>query len=289
MDQFEYNIVLEFESQNLVESAYQIFKSIPKKSKSESIWEESTKSNKDWQDWRVCDWEIDMITDFTNQTSKEEENDLITSQYLGHGIIKLFKLNNADNPLNEKDILTIPGDDTMICILFVPTYFTVHDLLHFYIGDDIVNKQVSNFRILRNQQKGMGFNFTVLIKFRNALDAKNFKEEFNGKSFSRMDPETCHVISIKEIVFQKKLFQRPTANEDFPYLLTDPFTVKKKKAPVKVELPTCPVCLERMDSETTGLVTIPCQHTFHCQCLNKWKNSRCPVCRHSSLLSLIHI
>ncbi|CAI4500205.1 CPA_1a_G0023380.mRNA.1.CDS.1 [Saccharomyces cerevisiae] len=283
MDQFEYNIVLEFESQNLVESAYQIFKSIPKKSKSESTWEESTKSNKDWQDWRVCDWGIDMITDFTNQTSKEEETDLITSQYLGHGIIKLFKLNNADNPLNEKDILTIPGDDTMICILFVPTYFTVHDLLHFYIGDDIVNKQVSNFRILRNQQKGMGFNFTVLIKFRNALDAKNFKEEFNGKSFSRMDPETCHVISIKEIVFQKKLFQRPTANEDFPYLLTDPFTVKKKKALVKVELPTCPVCLERMDSETTGLVTIPCQHTFHCQCLNKWKNSRCPVCRHSSL------
>ncbi|CAE6490611.1 Etp1p [Saccharomyces cerevisiae PE-2] len=284
MDQFEYIVTLEFGNQNQVESAYQIFKSIPKKLKAKSIGEEGIKSNnQDWQDWRVCDLEIDMITDFKNQTSKEEESDLITSQYLGHGIIRLFKLNNSNNTLNEKEILTIPGDDTMICILFVPTYFTVHDLLHFYIGDDIVNKQVSNFRILRNQQKGMGFNFTVLIKFRNALDAKNFKEEFNGKSFSRMDPETCHVISVKEIVFQKKLFQRPAANEDFPYLLTDPFTVKKKKELVKVELPTCPVCLERMDSETTGLVTIPCQHTFHCQCLNKWKNSRCPVCRHSSL------
>ncbi|CAI4064424.1 hypothetical protein SUVZ_08G0370 [Saccharomyces uvarum] len=284
MDQFEYKIILEFESQDQVESAYQVFKDVPSKSISDSTWEENTKSdNQRCQDWRIGDWAVDMLTDFANQTSKEKETDLITSQYLGHGIIRLFKLNNSGDPRDEKDILTIPGDDTMISILFVPTYFTVHDLLHFYIGDDIVNNQVSNFRILRNQQKGIGFNFMVLIKFRNAIDAKNFKDEFNGKSFSRMDPETCHVVSIKEIDFQRKLFQRPAANEDFPYLLTDPFTVKKKRDLVKVELPTCPVCLERMDSETTGLVTIPCQHTFHCQCLNKWKNSRCPVCRHSSL------
>ncbi|CAI2018801.1 hypothetical protein SEUBUCD646_0H00500 [Saccharomyces eubayanus] len=284
MDQFEYKIILEFESQDQVESAYRVFKDVSSKSISNSTWEENIKGdNQQYQNWRIGNWSVDMLTDFTNQTSKEKETDLITSQYLGHGIIRLFKLNNANDPCDEKDILTIPGDDTMISILFVPTYFTVHDLLHFYIGDDIVNNQVSNFRILRNQQKGIGFNFMVLIKFRNAIDAKNFKDEFNGKSFSRMDPETCHVISIKEIDFQRKLFQRPAANEDFPYLLTDPFTVKKKRDLVKVELPTCPVCLERMDSETTGLVTIPCQHTFHCQCLNKWKNSRCPVCRHSSL------
>jgi len=40
------------------------------------------------------------------------------------------------------------------------------------------------------------------------------------------------------------------------------------------ELPTCPVCLERMDSAVTGLVTVPCSHTFHCQCLSKWGDSR---------------
>lgn len=40
------------------------------------------------------------------------------------------------------------------------------------------------------------------------------------------------------------------------------------------ELPTCPVCLERMDSAVTGLVTVPCSHTFHCMCLSKWGDSR---------------
>lgn len=50
--------------------------------------------------------------------------------------------------------------------------------------------------------------------------------------------------------------------------------------PSLVELPTCPVCLERMD-ETTGLLTIICQHVFHCTCLQKWKGSGCPVCRYT--------
>ena len=40
------------------------------------------------------------------------------------------------------------------------------------------------------------------------------------------------------------------------------------------EIPTCPVCLERMDSAVTGLVTVPCSHTFHCACLSKWGDSR---------------
>jgi BRCA1-associated protein len=41
------------------------------------------------------------------------------------------------------------------------------------------------------------------------------------------------------------------------------------------ELPTCPVCLERMDANITGLLTILCQHTFHCYCLSKWGDGRC--------------
>ncbi|KAK0556940.1 hypothetical protein OC846_000784 [Tilletia horrida] len=52
-------------------------------------------------------------------------------------------------------------------------------------------------------------------------------------------------------------------------------------AQLTYELPTCPVCLERMDSNVTGLMTVTCQHTFHCTCLSKWIDSRCPVCRYS--------
>lgn len=104
--------------------------------------------------------------------------------------------------------------------------------------------------------------------------------------------------------------QTLTTNEpcQIPYLLDDPFTldavdkeedIKTQKVgvnnirsnpaakpappptPMLSELPTCPVCLERMDATATGLLTIPCLHTFHCQCLSKWKDGSCPVCRYS--------
>ena len=49
-----------------------------------------------------------------------------------------------------------------------------------------------------------------------------------------------------------------------------------------VELPSCPVCLERLDPSISGVVTIVCDHTFHCECLRRWSDSSCPVCRHVS-------
>ncbi len=66
-----------------------------------------------------------------------------------------------------------------------------------------------------------------------------------------------------------------------PPSIAPPLFGSKSVAPLTtslVELPTCPVCLERMD-DTTGLFTILCQHVFHCACLQKWRGSGCPVCR----------
>ena len=124
-------------------------------------------------------------------------------------------------------------------------------------------------------------------------------------------PEYCHVVFVKSINFQNGDSNRdPTS---YPDLTNDPFapaptkqptaplppassvsssveapsmtsslTVKPHAPPTPalVELPTCPVCLERMD-ETTGLLTILCQHVFHCACLEKWRGSGCPVCRYT--------
>jgi BRCA1-associated protein len=33
--------------------------------------------------------------------------------------------------------------------------------------------------------------------------------------------------------------------------------------------------------DTNGLMTIPCQHVFHCACLQGWSGSGCPVCRYT--------
>lgn len=49
--------------------------------------------------------------------------------------------------------------------------------------------------------------------------------------------------------------------------------------PGHTELPTCPVCLERMDESVDGVLTILCNHAFHADCLLKWGDATCPVCR----------
>ncbi|KAF4633826.1 hypothetical protein G7Y89_g4283 [Cudoniella acicularis] len=176
------------------------------------------------------------------------------------------------------------GDCTTLCIPAVPSYLTPSDFLGF-VGEK-TRQQVSHFRMVMT---GRMNRYLVLMKFRDSGEAKKWRTEWDGKVFNSMEPETCHVAFIKSITFQTPSSTRP--NTSFPELSHDPFTPAGSSSaflkpfppptPNLVELPTCPVCLERMD-DTTGLLTIPCQHVFHCDCLQKWKGSGCPVCRHTN-------
>ena len=119
----------------------------------------------------------------------------------------------------------------------------------------------------------------ALIRFRCVDEAEMFLEEYNGKAFWAM-LEVCRSVSTREyfeltICSKDELCQvvrvasievRTSATP--PY--TFPFSSEEEVAPPAssssaVELPTCVVCLERMDANITGLITIPCSHTFHCQ------------------------
>lgn len=122
-----------------------------------------------------------------------------------------------------------------------------------------------------------------------------------------LKPENCHVVFVKSIELRTR--QQDSQQPSFPDMSNDPFTPSLPKleasasvssalqtgaspsaprnpkpiappTPALIELPTCPVCLERMD-ESTGLLTILCQHVFHCSCLQKWRGSGCPVCRYT--------
>ncbi|KAI9741275.1 MAG: hypothetical protein M1834_002992 [Cirrosporium novae-zelandiae] len=186
-------------------------------------------------------------------------------------------------------------DCTTLCILAVPSYLTPSDFLGF-VGEK-TRDEVSHFRMIRTARTNR---YMVLMKFRSPKKAREWRKEWNGKVFNSMEPETCHVVLVKSIELQIPDISNPSTS--FPDMTNDPFTPSvattepstgqpsslvpslsskplAPPTPSLVELPTCPVCLERMD-ETTGLLTILCQHVFHCTCLQKWKGSGCPVCRY---------
>ncbi|KAH2787223.1 hypothetical protein KXW38_004392 [Aspergillus fumigatus] len=191
-------------------------------------------------------------------------------------------------------------DCTTLCILAVPSYMSPSDFLGF-VGETTMD-EVSHFRMIRTARANR---YMVLMKFRSGKKAKEWQKEWNGKVFNSMEPETCHVVFVKTVEIQAVNSDSDvsTSQQSTPsasHAATSPqrttmstsvqpssiptATLSSKPlappTPALIELPTCPVCLERMD-ETTGLLTILCQHVFHCTCLQKWKGSGCPVCRYT--------
>lgn len=218
------------------------------------------------------------------------------------------------DPAHGKTLSNSISDDTVCAILAVPSYLTPYDFMEF-IGAS-ARDSVSHIRMVRTAETNK---YMALLKFRTPAAMHQFHAEYNGRLFNSMEAETCQVVYVSSVRFRAD--REDTHDVTIPYRLQDPFTVAPETAgsssdagsldqngpvpfdasslrrmsqassghqpptlPVlapRNELPTCAVCLERMDSTITGLLTIPCQHTFHCQCLSKWQDGSCPVCRYS--------
>ncbi|KAJ2919497.1 hypothetical protein MD484_g888, partial [Candolleomyces efflorescens] len=195
------------------------------------------------------------------------------STTLPEGIVHIFRESASRPPLEDLEIqtksLTLNGDDAqdgvIMAVLAVPSWMTPSDFLSFVapVADGIVH-----LRIIRDFAPNKSI---ALIKFSGPAGASEFATEYNGKPFNSMEPEICHVVHVLSVVVD----------------VEDPISQAISHGNT-YELPTCPVCLERMDSAVTGLITVPCSHTFHCMCLSKWGDSRCPVCRYSQTLLSSH-
>ncbi|KAG8967404.1 hypothetical protein FRC03_010020 [Tulasnella sp. 419] len=204
---------------------------------------------------------------------------------LPQGIIHVFRdtdsavdLTSSPSPLPDDKISTVTSDGlTTLAVLAVPPSMTPADFLTF-VGP--AEEGIAHLRIIRDVAPNRSI---VLMKFREASFAEDFAQAYSGRSFNPMDPEICHVVRVVAIDIDTESLSAGSWGLAFS---------QKPPQPVNggaiYELPTCPVCLERMDAAVTGLVTVPCSHTFHCMCLSKWGDSRCPVCRYSQTLLTSH-
>ncbi|CAK7200008.1 hypothetical protein SEUCBS139899_002696 [Sporothrix eucalyptigena] len=197
------------------------------------------------------------------------------------------------------------SDGTILCIPAVPSYMTPRDFLGF-VGE-AWSRNVCHYRMVMTSRTNR---YMVLIKFRDSSHAKAWRAAFNGRVLNSMDSEICHVAFVKSITIETPaslgIRERQTPGTTKVTAVTHGGTQTTNERPALpthrlshsgkvpatisslrplppptanlIELPTCPVCLERMD-DTAGIMTILCQHVFHCTCLQTWKGSGCPVCR----------
>ncbi|KAI8987919.1 hypothetical protein BDF20DRAFT_295627 [Mycotypha africana] len=170
--------------------------------------------------------------------------------------------------------LTIFGDQpkTILCTYSIPSHLAISEFLEFVAA---VDPFVSHYRVMRCDNTRPDF-YMILMKFRDPYSADNYFKQYNNRLFSSMEPEKCQIVYIETIEIDSIIIP----SYSFA-LLEEQQTASNTKKKQTYDECNCPVCLEPMDEKTTSLLTILCQHTFHCHCLSKWNDGSCPVCRYS--------
>ncbi|KAM1809205.1 hypothetical protein ACFX11_026415 [Malus domestica] len=144
----------------------------------------------------------------------------------------------------------------ILFVVAVPNYLSFDDFIRF-CGSRI--DHVLELVFIRND--GMEDRYSVLIECKNRDTAGEFYSTFNGRKYSPGEAELCHILFLQSVDY--------TESEEIAGIPEKEFT----------ELPTCPVCLERLDADTSGIASTLCDHSFQCPCISKWTYLSCQVCR----------
>ncbi|CAL5339433.1 unnamed protein product [Camellia sinensis] len=187
----------------------------------------------------------------TSSSAAKPSNHLSITEL--NGVIHLFR---SQSPSSTTSLTSPSARSTKLFVVAVPNYLSPDDFLLF-CGSHL--DHFSELCFLRND--GMEDRYSVLITLANQLTADGFYCNFNGKRFRSSEAEVCH------IYFAQSAESYELAEEACSPL------------PGFVELPTCPVCLERLDQDTSGIQTTLCDHSFQCPCVSKWTYLSCQVCR----------
>lgn len=164
--------------------------------------------------------------------ARDAERDLEAQRW--NEVATSSSANGATDTKRPRAGSSASGDGTVAGVLAIPSYMTASDFLAF-ISPAV--EAIESVRILRDAMPNRSLG---LIRFRHPADAAAFAKEFDGRPFSHLqDREICHVARIEGVEVKKSLIPPFT----FPALLPP----EVQSADVH-ELPTCPVCLERMDS-----------------------------------------
>ncbi|CAL8091235.1 unnamed protein product [Calicophoron daubneyi] len=189
--------------------------------------------------------EIDCTSDFIKFSSG---NPMVETT---HGIVHIFKYKKEAGPSDH--LVT----STMLCIYSVPSHVTVKDLLCFIAP---MRETIQELKVVKY---GVPNRYMALLKFRSQEETDQFYFTYNNTCYRSLESEVCQLMYVSHVETT-----HPSAGKAFP--------VKDL-----LELPSCPVCLERLDEPVQGiLTTILCNHTFHDQCISRVEEMTCPVCRY---------
>ena len=244
---------------------------------STSISEPNEAENSDQDGLELDENGDDMHVDLDTQDAGRDQVAFVSGYTdLSFGIVHLFR-NIPSRTTSHKGA----KEARLVLLLAVPTRISTRQLLDFVSS---YSAYIQEYRILRdasthtttnsNGHQQWNNKYMVLMKFRHARRAREFVGEFDSKKFESGRAEVCHALLVGSVDITHPSNLRNVSCTVLP-------SSSGIGAVGRVEVPTCPVCLERMDASISGIVTVLCHHSFHCECLSQWTDSRCPVCRYT--------
>ncbi|XP_061991915.1 BRAP2 RING ZnF UBP domain-containing protein 1 [Rosa rugosa] len=148
------------------------------------------------------------------------------------------------------------AESTLLFVVAVPNYLSFNDFIRFC---EPRLDHVADLVFIRND--AMEDRYSVVIRLMDEMKTDTFYGSFNGKKYSPGEAEVCHILFLASVDY------------------TDSAEIAGTPPDLCTELPSCPVCLERLDADTSGIATTLCDHSFQCPCISKWTYLSCQVCR----------
>ncbi|KAG2779221.1 hypothetical protein JG687_00006880 [Phytophthora cactorum] len=243
----------------------------------------------------------------TEEPSLEDTQDLQGASFLaGNPQVRVttgkLRFYRADKPYSSSSSAgsqQLPSErSTLVCVVTVPSHMSPVEILEFLAS---FREDIALVRILKDPERS---NCMVLMQFNSQERADQFFLDHNGRYFNSIEQERCKIVFVRSIEFDPvvskddsdfDVLEEKHANgeEDAAasMLLSPRSERRASSAQMRklfppppagmTEIPTCAVCLDRLDASASGILTTLCNHSFHCDCLFRWEGSSCPVCRYS--------
>jgi len=235
----------------------------------------------------------DEVDDDEEEEEDEESSDLFFPFSTGSACAKTegrLRLFREDDDGDGETSASSSRCSKLVLVPFIPSSFSVADLCEFFApvranvrelrvvvpkgggggGEQQQQQQQQQQREEEEEKKksNKGFYFAAILAFDDEENAKMFSSNFHGQPFSSLnDEEICRCVFVKSVEFGKE--RGDGADEE-----------KEEGVDGGTELPAnCPVCLDRLDGEVSGILTTSCGHHFHADCMSGVSGSVCPVCR----------
>ena len=206
---------------------------------------------------------FDLQIIYTNQkeeNSDKKENNEDLLNYVG-GTIELYKVNSNNLSLtnNIETFRFLPINRTKSLLLInLPEDVTIEYFIS-YIGEEI--EKINNITIIKDSSTKF---CSLIIKFFQQDMADNFYYNYKVKSIKGNKSEFLYLAFLRNIYFCTKDNKKINLTNN-----------KQKEDNSLSQIPTCPLCLEKIDSSNCGIETV--LGNFPCERWTNYKNS-CKIC-----------